>query len=92
MDTLAPQDALDVFAELPHRVQVAVASHLHSLRSRGVVMFTDYDADVTAYIASSGLLNVRYGTSSVVFTANDATRALRENWRAVLELVGFTFA
>src|SRR4051812_23084049 len=92
MNSPTPADSLDMFAELPRPIQVAVLSHVHSMRSRGVVAFTHYDALTADYIEASGLLNVRKSEYGVRFTANEQTAAIRANWRACLEMTGIGLA
>lgn len=86
------QDALDMFAELPRRVQVAVLSAIHGLRSRGSVAFTDYpETHVIEYIEASQLLNVRRMGSGIRLSANDNTAVLRANLRQCLAMTGIEF-
>lgn len=91
MTPTTPADVLDMFTELPRRVQVAVLSHMHSMRSRGLVAFSQYDMLVADYIAASGLMNVRKSENGVRFSANENTAVLRANLRACLEMTGIEF-
>jgi hypothetical protein len=86
------QDALDMFEELPRRVQTALLSNVHSLRSRGYLRFTDYPLPVAEVIASSGLMTVRiHDSGGVAFFANEQTKTLRRHMRHLLELYGIEF-
>lgn len=81
------QDVLDMFAELPHRVQTAVLSNAHSLRSKGYLSFTDYPLPVAEYIQGTGLMTVRIRDSgSVAFFANEQTRTLRRHMGKLLDM------
>jgi hypothetical protein len=89
---VTPADTLDMFAELPRAVQVAILSAMHGMRSRGTVAFTDYaEAHVIEYIEATGLLTVRRMGSSIRLSANDNTAVLRANLRTCLEMTGFEF-
>ena len=92
MDSPSPADILDMFAELPRRVQVAVMSLARQLheRPRLGVCFHEYPQHVAAYIQASGLLEVRLlqigNEPGARFWANDLTILLYENRRKVLEI------
>lgn len=87
---MSEQDILDLFDELPRRVQAAVLSNVHSMRSRGVIGFWDYPLPVAEYIQASGLMGVRISDNGrVTFTQNDASRILRVHMRRLLESYGF---
>lgn len=87
--TPAAADISDMFEELPRRVQVAILSHVHSLRSKVSVNFTEYPQEVAEYIEASGLMNVDFrGNGAVRFQANEATKIIRANIGTYLKFVG----
>lgn len=85
---MTEEDALDMFAELPQRVRTAIISHMHSLRRRWRVDFTDYDDMLVAqYIAASQLLQVDMrGGNGVRFKANENTAHLYKHLHDLLNL------
>lgn len=84
-------DALDIFEELPHRVQVAVLSNLHAFRSRYSIWFTDYPRPVAEFIQASGLMVVEISSNGVTFRVNEVTKLLRPHMRRLLEAHGVEF-
>lgn len=85
-------DALDILSELPPRVQVAVISNLHAMRSRGLTCFHDYPLLIAEYIQASGLMNVQISASGYVrFSASETSRLLTRHMRTVLEIYGVEF-
>lgn len=84
------EDALAMFEEMPRRVQVAILSHLHGMRSRGSIQFSEYDRVVAEYIEYSGLMRVKFTDGGGVrFYANENTELLKPHMRALLEAYGF---
>lgn len=79
------QDALDIFEELPHRVQEAVISNLHAFRARYSIWFTEYPRPVAEYIQASGLMTVEFTPNGVTFRVNETTKMLRPQMRRLLE-------
>lgn len=85
-------DALDIFEELPHRVQTSVLSNILMLRGHPCLRFTDYPLPVAEYIQASGLMTVRiYESGGVSFFANELTQQLKQHTRRLLELYGIEF-
>jgi len=84
---MSAEDLLDMFAELPRVVQVAILSHLHSFRSRGYIQFTDYPRHVADYISASGLLKVTISDYGLIrFYPNEHTTLMREHIGKLLQM------
>lgn len=86
--TPSAEDISDLFEELPRPVKVALLSNMQGLRSRTSIHFTEYPKEVAQYIEASGLMNVDWrANGGVRFSANDATRIIRQDLRKYLALV-----
>ena len=84
-------DALDVFAELPPRVQTALLSAVQGLRATHRISFSDYPLPVAEYLAASGLVDVAISAGGVTIRRNANTPLVRANLRAFLAEAGVTW-
>jgi hypothetical protein len=76
------------FEELPERVQVAVVSNLHGMRSRRRLTFSEYPLPVAQYIQATGFMDVTISEQGAVnFIATDTTSTMKANIGALLKLM-----